>query len=272
MMVTWWQAALLGILQGATEFLPISSSGHLVLVPWLLGWKSPSLAFDAMLHLGTAVAVAIYFRDDLIDLVRGGLHILKEHDLKDKNARLLTLIIVGSIPAALAGFLLEDFFAGIFENPPFAAVFLLVTAALLFAAERIGKLARSLDALTLPDSVVIGVAQAFAIFPGISRSGSTIAAGLARSLDRTAAARFSFLLSVPVVAGAGLFKLKDLLDVPDLGAALPAMAGGFIAALVVGYLCIAGLLRYLRGGRLLIFSAYCALFGTFCLIVAAARV
>lgn len=256
-----FRAFLLGVLQGATEFLPVSSSGHLVLVPWLLGWDSPSLAFDAVVHWGTALAVVVYFWRDWVSLV-------KEIRFFPKN--LISLILLGTIPAALAGYFLEDFFEGMFGRPVAAAAFLLVTAALLTASERLGRRERDLHTLTWLDALLVGLAQALAILPGISRSGSTIAAGLARGLRREEAARFSFLLATPIILGAGLLKIVDLVKMGGLAAQVPTLVVGFAAASLVGLGCIHFLMGYLQRRRLYPFAVYCAVVGGACLLVALA--
>ena len=265
-------AFFLGILQGATEFLPVSSSGHLVLVPWLLGWPASGLAFDAVVHWGTAVAVVAYFWHDWVSLVGAALKfaIPKSANLRSE-ARLAWLILLGTVPAALIGYLLEDFFEGMFARPVAAAAFLLVTAALLTASERLGRRQRDLDTLVWPDALLVGLAQALAIFPGISRSGATIAAGLARGLRREPAARFSFLLATPIILGAGLLKVADLAQVGGLAAQAPTLIVGFVAAGVVGFGCIHFLLRYLQRRRLYPFAVYCAIAGLACLLVALVR-
>jgi undecaprenyl-diphosphatase len=269
--VNLYQALLLGVLQGATEFLPVSSSGHLVLVPWLLGWESPGLAFDAVVHWGTALAVVAYLWRDWLALIQATLRSIQQRSLADPTARLAWFIVLGTIPAALIGYLLEDFFEGLFARPVAAAAFLLVTAAFLTASERLGRRERGLDTLTWPDALLVGLAQALAIFPGISRSGATIAGGLARGLKRESAARFSFLLATPIILGAGLFKMLDLAQEGNLAAQVPTLVVGFLAAAVVGFGCIHFLLRYLQRRRLYPFAVYCAVVGIACLLVALAR-
>jgi len=265
------QSFILGIIQGATEFLPVSSSGHLVLAPWLLGWESPGLAFDTVVHWGTALAVIAYFWRDWVSLASAALLSLQKRSLENPTARLAWFILLGTIPAALVGFLLEDFFEGMFARPVAAAAFLLVTAALLTASERLGRRERDLDALTWRDALLVGLAQALAIFPGVSRSGATIAGGLARGLKREPAARFSFLLATPIILGAGLFKMLDLAQKGGLAAQIPTLAVGFAAAAAVGFGCIHFLLRYLKRRRLYPFAVYCAIAGLACLAAALAR-
>ena len=262
------QAIILGLIQGATEFIPVSSSGHLVLVPWLLGWDSPGLVFDTVVHWGTLVAVLAYFWRDWRALVTAWVRGLFRWRWRDPDARLMWLLIVGSIPAAVIGFLLEDFFESLFGKPVWVSVFLLVTAGLLALSEWLGQRMREIGDLRWPDALVIGLGQAAAIAPGISRSGATMAVGMLRGVKRPAAARFSFLLATPIIFGAGLFKLLDLFTVPDPLAQVPVLAVGFVVAAVSGYVCIWGLLRYLQRGRLYLFSVYCAVAGLLCLVVA----
>jgi undecaprenyl-diphosphatase len=287
--MTFIQALLLGVLQGATEFLPVSSSGHLVLVPWLLGWPSPGLGFDVVVHWGTACAVLIYFWRDWLSILRAVLRWLtgllrrplagerQPLDEEDRaNVRLAALIVLGSIPAGLAGVALEDLFESMFARPSAAAGFLLVTAGLLTASEFIARRvseadARSMRALGWPDALLIGLAQALAIFPGISRSGATIAAGLGRGLQRRASARFSFLLATPIILGAGLFKLIDLFQAGQLASQAPTLALGFLVAGVVGLACIHFLLRFVQRRRLYVFAIYCLLMGVVCLVLALVR-
>ncbi|HDQ70573.1 MAG TPA: undecaprenyl-diphosphate phosphatase [Chloroflexi bacterium] len=274
------QALLLGIIQGATEFLPVSSSGHLVLVPWLLNWPDPGLAFNAVVHWGTAVAVIAYFWRDWVDLVLAVPQMLRrikdvfkpgEWDRLPLNVRLLLFIILGTIPAAVIGYALDDFFEAMFARPVAAAIFLLGTAALLTISERLGRRERELELLNGIDALLIGCAQTLAIFPGISRSGATIAAGLGRQLKRETAARFSFLLATPIILGAGLLKVVDLIQMGGLAAQAPALLVGFVAAALVGLGCIHFLLRYLQQHRLYPFAIYCTAVGLACLLVALAR-
>ena len=257
------QAVILGIVQGLTEFIPVSSSGHLVLVPALLGWSSPGLAFDTVLHLGTALALILYFWREWITLIVAGLRSLFRWRIQSADERLAWLIVVGCLPAAAAGYLLADVFAQVFEDPIVSAYFLLVTAGILTIAEGLGPRLRSLGKLRLSDAVAVGIAQAVAILPGISRSGSTIAAGMLVGLERESAARYSFLLAAPIVLGAGLLQLPDAVRARAVGAGSLELLVGFVVAAVVGYLCIGFLLRYLRKGSLYPFAAYCAAFGLF---------
>jgi undecaprenyl-diphosphatase len=279
------QALVLGILQGATEFIPVSSSGHLTLVPWLLDWHFDPLfknAFDVLAHWGTLVAVVSVFWRDLWHLLLGGLRTLaglREGGIRgvaarareDEQGRLAWLIVMGSIPAAVLGLLFEGFFEMLFGTPRIVSILLLVTAGMLAFSEWRGQKGRDLSGLTWIDALWIGLGQAVAIAPGISRSGATIASGLLRGVRRDVAARFSFLLSTPVIVGAGLWQLKDLFKSAGWTAQLAAMGIGFLASSVAGYLCIRFLLGYLRRGRLYPFAIYCALAGTACLILSFVR-
>jgi len=268
------KALVLGILQGATEFLPVSSSGHLVLVPWWLGWDDPPLVFDVVVHLGTLVAVLDDFWRDWLTLLRAGWTALKTRSTQtdppqELDARLLLLLIAASIPAALAGLLLESSFESI-STPPVVAALLLVTAALLVFSERHVTSNRTLDSLRLRDALTIGAAQALAILPGVSRSGSTISAGIVQGLPRTSAARFSFLLATPIILGAGGKQALDLIlgNEPLADGMALALLVGFLSAAIVGYACISFLMRLLQRRRLYGLAIYCAVFGTLSLLVA----
>jgi undecaprenyl-diphosphatase len=280
-----FQAFFLGILQGATEFLPVSSSGHLVLVPWLLRWQSPGLVFDAVVHWGTAAAVIAYFRDDWLSLVKAAIDSLREGAVfRSETAAdgacgttaahrvpLPWLIVVGTVPGVLAGYFLQDFFEGMFARPAAAAGFLLLTAGLLAASEWLGRRERDLGELGWLDALVVGAGQALAILPGVSRSGATIAAALARGIRREPAARFSFLLATPIILGAGLLKVGELVQMGGLAMQGSVLLVGFLSAAVVGFGSIHILLRYLQRRRLYAFALYCAVFGIFCLVVRLVR-
>ena len=256
------EAAILGVVQGATEFLPISSSGHLLLVPAVLGLPEPSLNVIAIAHLGTLLAVLVYFFKDFWAIAGAVLSGLAAgRPLASADARLGWFIVAGCVPAAVLGLSFADTIDGVLGTPTLAAVFLLVTAALLVTGEllRSGKI--RLEQLGFSQAMLIGCAQALALLPGISRSGSTIVAGLACGLSREAAARYSFLLGAPVIFGAGLLAVNDMLDDPNLGQQLNALAVTFVTAAVSGYLCIHGLLRWLRSRSLLPFAIYCLAFG-----------
>ncbi len=261
-----FQAFILGFVQGATEFVPVSSSAHLVLVPWWLNWDSPGLQFDTILHLGTIVAVIAYFYRDLWEIVVSWVRAVLRHGTACPTSRLGWWLILGTVPAAVLGAVLEDFFEGMFGYPPGVAAFLIVTGVILALSERLGKRLRSLDDLGWLDALVIGLAQACAIAPGISRSGATIAAGLGKGLKRTDAARFSFLLSVPVILGAGLKQSYDLLTESTQAGQLLLLVVGFVAAAITGYLAIYFLLRYLQRRSLYPFAIYCWALGVLSLL------
>jgi len=262
------QAIILGLVQGASEFVPISSSGHLVLVPWLLGWPPPGLIFDTVVHWGTLVAVLAYFWRDLIALARAWGRSLASRDLGEPKARIAWLIIVGTLPATLMGYVGEDFFESLFAAPAWVAGFLLITGLILALSEWLGKHQKEPHRLTFLDAIIIGIAQGCAIAPGISRSGATMAAGLFRGLKREAAARYSFLLATPIIFGAGLPQILDLFEMGNATAHLLPLILGFLAAAVSGYLCIRFLLSYLQRGRLYVFAIYCWLAGGACLATA----
>ena len=262
------QSIILGLVQGASEFVPISSSGHLVLVPWLLGWPQPGLVFDTVVHWGTLVAVLAYFRRDFIALASAWGRSLVSRNLGEPEARIAWLIIVGTVPAALMGYAGEDFFEGLFAAPAWVAGLLLVTGLILALSEWLGQRRKEPHQLTFLDSILIGIAQGCAIAPGISRSGATMAVGLFRGLKREAAARYSFLLSAPIIFGAGLLQLLDLFKMENATAHLPPLVLGFLAAAISGYLCIRFLLSYLQRGRLYVFAIYCWLAGGVSLLVA----
>jgi len=246
-------ATLLGLLQGLTEFLPVSSSGHLAIAQhYLTSFEQPGLLFDVLLHLATMGAVVIYFRRDIWLLLCSPWR-------RDEEARtyrqLLLLIIIASVPTGIIGLSFKDFFEGLFENIPVVACMLLVTGTLLWLAERLSHADRSLSELTWKDALLVGSVQGLAIIPGISRSGSTIAALLLRKVDGQSAARFSFLMALPAIFGATLLSLGDL-DAVDSGQ-LPAYALGMFAAFTSGMAAIHFLLALLRQKRLIFFALYC---------------
>ncbi|MCD6552694.1 MAG: undecaprenyl-diphosphatase UppP [Anaerolineae bacterium] len=266
-----FQALILGLVQGATEFIPVSSSGHLVLVPWLLHWPEPGLAFDTTVHWGTLLAVVAVFWRDLWRLAVAWLRSLRSRSLGEAEARIAWWIILGTVPGAVLGLILKDPLESLFSAPLKVAILLLVTATILALSERLGRRTRDLDEMTWVDALLIGVGQAVAIMPGLSRSGTTIASGLLRGLKRETAARFSFLLSTPIILGAGLPQLWEVAQAGDLSTRLPILLLGFVAAALSGYLCIRFLLSYLQRHKLYVFAAYCAVAGVICLGVALAR-
>ncbi len=259
------QAVVLGLVQGATEFLPISSSGHLVLVPWLLGWQfepEAAFVFDVLVQLGTILAVIAYFRSELRAILVAVLRdLFRGHPLESGHARLGWLLLAASVPAAITGILIKPLVEQAFQSPAAVSGFLLVTATLLGISERLGARTREVEDLRLQDALWIGAWQALALFPGISRSGSTIAGALIRDLERPEAARFSFLMSIPVMIGAGLIAALDLLNSPVAEEQLAPLLVGFISAAITGYLAIRWLLSYLARRPLTVFVVYCAAAG-----------
>lgn len=266
--VNLFEALVVGLVQGLTEFVPVSSSGHLVVVPWLFGWPEPGLAFDTVVHLGTLVAVLAFFAGDFVALGRGWLRSVRTRTLPDDDARVAWMLIVGTVPAAVAGVLLADWFEQMFSQPALVGGFFIVTAALLLVAERLGRQNRELATVGIVAALFIGSAQALAICPGISRSGATIAAGLAIGLARPVAARFSFLLSAPIILAAAGSQALALADVGLGGSQLSALVVGFGAAAISGYLCIGFLLRYLQARGLHVFAGYCLVVGLATILLA----
>ncbi len=256
------EAIILGIIQGATEFLPISSSGHLVLIPEIFGLPSADLTMVGVVHLGTLVAVFIYFGKDIWAIVTAVIQSILKRDLMGTtDARLGWLIALGSIPAVFFGFLLEDFFGKIFSSPTVVAFFLLITSGMLVIGEKILSGEKEVSQMNWKDAALIGLFQSFALFPGISRSGSTIVGGLQRGLDRPTATRFSFLLGIPVILGAGIFSVIDIVQNPQTTQEPFIYLVAFLTAATVGYVCIYFLLRWVRNHSLYIFAVYTALLG-----------
>ena len=273
------QAIVLGIVQGLTEFLPISSSAHLVLFPWLFGWRDPGLAFDVALHIGTIAAVLLYFRRDLLGIVaalwRG---IAARAPLAEPDARLGFLIVAGSLPAAIIGFLAEEPIDAFFHRPEAQGLALAIIAAMLIGvgllmalAERAARHRREIKDLRPRDALLIGLAQAAALVPGVSRSGSTLTAGLFLNFRRADAARFSFLLSLPITGGAALKQTADLVTAGVAPADRLPFVAGILASGLVGYACIAFLLRYLQRASTLVFTLYRVGLGLLILLLLAVR-
>lgn len=263
-----FKAFVLGLAQGASEFLPISSSGHLVILPWLFGWSPSSLLFNTVVHLGTLLSILTVFGRDFALIILATLRSVKDRSLADMNARLGWFILLGSVPAAITGLLWKDSLEQLYHTPQAAAGFLALTALLLAGGEwmTLKKERRTtLAGLSLRRSFLIGVAQAAALAPGISRSGATIAAGLAQGLRREAATRYSFLLGAPAFLGAALLQGADMLaaDPAAVQAELPALLLGFITSAISGYAAIRFLLAYVRRNNLYLFSVYCLLVSLF---------
>lgn len=255
------QAVIIGIVQGLTEFLPISSSAHLIVLPRVLGWDDElinSSTFVVMLHMGTLAALLLYFWRDVLVLLAAFIALLRERSFGgDPDRKLALVLLLTIIPAALFGLVFEDWIDAFFYDAVIVIPFILVVgAAILWLAERYGTRDRDLEDAAYGDAAVIGVAQALALFPGISRSGITIAAGLFRGLERDAAARFAFLMGIPIIAGAGLWKARDVVTGSAGEIDLAVLAAGVVAAAVSGWLAIGFLLRYLRRHSTGIFIAY----------------
>jgi undecaprenyl-diphosphatase len=251
---------ILGIVQGLTEFLPISSSGHLAILPRIFHWPDHGLAFDVALHLGTLAAVVVYFWKDIVQLTKGVLY-FKDPALVPER-RMVGYLLLATIPAGVAGLLLEDIAETTFRSPLLIACVLIGMGLLLGIADYTSRGHKTLSDLSWKTALVLGVAQAFALIPGTSRSGVTITMALFIGLNRTNAARFSFLMSLPVIAGAGLLKLDDILLAPDR----LAIAVGFLAAAVSGFLAIWVLIKYVQNHRYTPFVIYRFILGTLILL------
>ncbi len=255
------QAIIIGIVQGLTEFLPVSSSAHLIVLPRVLGWDDElinSPVFVVMLHMGTLAALLAFFWRDVLILLRALLALLRERSFgEDPDRKLSLVLLLTVIPAALFGLLFEDHIDGFFYDAAIVIPFILVVgAAALWIAERIGDRTRDLQQSEYADAAVIGIAQMFALLPGISRSGITIAAGLARGLKRDSSARFAFLMGIPIIAGAGIWKARTVVTGEAGDVDLVVLAAGVIAAAVSGWLAIRFMLRYLKDHSTGIFVAY----------------
>jgi len=263
--MTLLQALILGIVQGLTEFLPVSSSAHLVLVPHLLGWnlaKEFVFPFDVLVQLGTLAAVIVYFRKDLAEIVKSVIRGLQRRQpFKEVPARIGWLAILATIPAGILGLLFKDKVETAFHSATATSLFLFVTAGLLLAAEFIGKRKKDFEKLTVLDALWIGIFQAISIFPGVSRSGSTIAGGMMRNLDRKSSGQFSFIMAIPIFLAAGFLGIKALFGLPKLASYLPALLIGFFAAGIVGFFAIRWLLGYITNHSLLPFAGYCLVLG-----------
>jgi undecaprenyl-diphosphatase len=265
------QSIFLGIVQGITEFLPISSSGHLVIFPYLLTWEIPPIEafiFDVLVQVATLVAVLAFFWRDFYNILQGIYHGLRSrHPFDSQSARLGWYILLASVPTGIAGILLKDTIERAFASPLATSISLFGTAILLIIAELVGKRICRLDKITWLDSLIIGFFQILALFPGISRSGAAITGGMVRDFERPSAARFSFLMAVPIMLAAGFVAVLDLLKIPNLLTILPVYLPGFIASAVTGYLVIGWLLSFLSRYSLYYFAAYCVIFGFVTLLV-----
>lgn len=265
-------AFLLGIIQGLTEFIPVSSTAHLLIGQALLGLPADDAMFSflVLVQIGTIVSLLIYFWKDLLSILvetLKNLGSLRNFKSLPENAKMGWYILIATVPALLAGYLLKDAVEALFRLPLLqAAIRLFAAAVLLFLAESLTRKDRQLDSMNWLDALVVGLFQIISVFPGASRSGSTISGGMFRGFDRPSAARFAFLMSVPVMLAAGAYEMLDVVRMPGLTEFLPVLAVGFIAAAIVGWLAVRWLLRYLAGHSLYAFSAYCAVIGVIVLI------
>jgi undecaprenyl-diphosphatase len=253
------QSLVLGIVQGLTEFLPISSSGHLVLVPWLLGWEldpHAAFVFDVLVQWGTLLAVAVYFRKDLRLIFKAIKQSITTQTL-NTDARLAWFVMLSTIPAVTVGLAIKPMIESVVDQPLSVSFFLFLTAGLLFVSERIGTRTKNLSGIRALDALFIGVVQILALFPGVSRSGATISGGLVRQLDREHAARFSFLMALPIMLAAGVVALYDLLSAENAVSQFGPLVTGTIAAAIIGYLSIDWLFTFISKRSLNLFGYYC---------------
>lgn len=263
--MTLYQSIFLGILQGVTEFIPISSSAHLALLPYFVNWHvNPEIDFiyNILVQFATLGAVIVYYWKDLLEMLKSVLtNLLGKGDWGHPDSRLAIAILLGTLPVVVLGLPLKDLVEEAFQQPLWIGFALLCTSLLLFLSEKRLRSNPDPDSLTFLDALIIGLWQTIAIFPGISRSGATIAGGLFRNLDRQQATRFAFLLSIPSLAGAGIISLIDFFRLPNPTSYLPVILPGCLAAFGVGYLSIYWLIRYVQNHSLFVFSAYCLILG-----------
>ncbi|HOV78700.1 MAG TPA: undecaprenyl-diphosphate phosphatase [Bacillota bacterium] len=243
------QALVLGVVQGLGEFLPISSSAHLVLVPWVFGWEYAGLTFDVALHIGTLLSVVAFFWKDWFSLIRGA---LSRKNRNENEARLFWCLVIATIPGAAAGYFFEEQAETIFRNPLLIAVSLIIMGIILYWADSSAADRKGIWGISVADSIIVGLSQAFAIIPGVSRSGVTMSAGRVLGLTRQASARFSFLMSTPIIVGAGLFKTREITP-GDINAAFVA---GVLSSAFVGFIAIGFLLKYLSERSFALFACY----------------
>ncbi|MEP6692550.1 MAG: undecaprenyl-diphosphatase UppP [Gemmatimonadaceae bacterium] len=262
------QALVLGVLQGLTEFLPVSSSAHLALAPWLFGWPEPGLSFDVALHLGTLVAVLVYFRREWIALLGAIVEMAKNRRVETREQRRVLYLVVATIPGGIGGLLLEKYAERTFRAPIVIAVAMIAMGLVLWIVDRLSRQERSLDNLGLRDAIVVGCAQVLALVPGVSRSGATITAGRALQLDRESAATFSFLMSMPIIAAAAVLKVPHAIR--ESGVSLPLVIG-VLASAISGWLAISILLRFVSRHSYGVFALYRVLLGGAVIALALAR-
>ena len=255
------QSIILGIIQGITEFLPISSSGHLILIPKIFGWNDPGLSFTVALHWGTLFGIIGYFYKDWLKIFKNAF-VHSGDSIGNNQDKILYFILIATIPGALAGYFLEGKAETIFRNPILVSVALIAAGIILFVSDTTGEKNRQINSITLKSAILIGIAQAIAIIPGVSRSGITIAAALFLGLSGKDAARFSFLLATPIILGAGLIKLPDILNSGIDG----IFIAGFMSSAIAGFLSIKWLLKYLQTKNYFIFVIYRIILGILFLI------
>jgi undecaprenyl-diphosphatase len=267
-----YQVIVLAVIQGITEFLPVSSHAHLILAPMLFGWKDPGLAFDIALHAGTLAAVLLFFFRDWLQVIAQGLGVSYGSDPELKrNRMLLWYLAMGSIPAAIIGFIFKEQ-AEEWKNPFVIGGMMIGIGLLMWLAERVGSERKNIAAVTFPDSLMIGAAQALAVVPGVSRSGVTIAAALFRGIDRPSAARFSFLLATPIIAGAAGSALHHVMKQGGVPADMKIpFAVGIAVSAAVGCVVIAFFLKYLQRHTLRVFIYYRLIFGIIIIALALFR-
>lgn len=267
-MVTLIQAIVLGMLQGFAEFLPVSSSAHLALAPWIFNWPDPGLAFDVALHVGTLLAVLWYFRNELLNLIRAVGQIIQTRKVVTVEQRRAVFLIIATIPGGLAGLFLNEYAESVFRSPLIIAWALIIMGIVLWFVDRTAKSDRPITRITWVDAVVIGLAQCLALIPGVSRSGSTITAGRFLGLDRNSAAAFSFLMSVPIIGAAAAVKVPLLVS---NGGLTTAVMAGIIASAVSGAVAITVLLRYVSKHSYGVFAWYRVILGVIMLVMYSAR-
>jgi undecaprenyl-diphosphatase len=266
--VTVFQALVLGVLQGLAEFLPISSSAHLTLAPWLFHWRDPGLAFDVALHFGTLIAVLWYFRHQWVTLIGALASIIAHRRVETEQERRAVYLIIATIPGAIAGLALEKYAESAFRDPKLVATVLIIMGVVLWWTDKRSAQDRPLQSITWVDALLIGLAQMFAIIPGVSRSGSTITAGRSLRLTREAAAIFSFLMSMPIIAAACLLKVPHVLRTEGIDARLVV---GVLSSAVSGWLAISVLLRFVVRRSYGIFAVYRVVVGLIVLAIAFTR-
>lgn len=265
--MTVFQAVVLGVIQGLTEFLPISSSAHLTLAPWLFGWNDPGLSFDVALHLGTLIALVWFFWQEWVTLARAFVGIVRKRRVETESERRFVWVVIATVPGAIAGYLLQDMAKHTFRDPALIGVMLIVMGLILWIVDRVAAQHRGLETMRWTDAVAIGVAQMFAIIPGVSRSGSTITAARGLRFSREASAVFSFLMSLPIITAAVVFEGRHAVQE---GISAPLVAG-VLASAISGWLAIAVLLKYIARHSYGIFALYRLVFGALVLAIALMR-